>query len=97
MARADAVPRLWPAAGIGRVDGVAGYQEDKAMTEEEARRLLFDREYEPFKGYRDAVRAIKIYEETMRIYSAAVAAMYPIRVYTTDSTAPTKGRVFFCE
>ena len=91
MARVDAVPHLRPGAGAGGVAGVAGYQEDKAMTEEEARRLLFDREYEPFKGYKDALRALEIYEETMRIYSAALATTCPLRTYTTDNTAPTKG------
>lgn len=58
------------------------------MSEEEITRLLF--EHEPFEGYKDAMRAIEIHDAAERIYQAALAAMCPVRTYTTDSTCPVR-------
>lgn len=37
-------------------------------------------------------RTMEIADESMRIYEAAMRAMYPVRIITTDNTRPGAGK-----
>lgn len=40
--------------------------------------------------YKNLERACEIHEQAERIYQQALAAMHPIRIYTTDNTKDTR-------
>lgn len=58
------------------------------MSNEALYRLLMEGWQAP--AYQQAEQACKIAELAERIYQQTLAAMYPIRVYTTDNTKSSR-------